>query len=176
MSLTQNFFFTHKSGGRPLDLWCLGFFCLSVLQSLLCGFHPEGDFVLHNGCYSSSHHIHSPSIRKQELGQGLLFQKAFTEVPPNNFHVYVIGHSNRVRWLPLDSREEGICSLLSGSIAVLSTVEVLLLRKIIIGIKDVLLLKMKSLLVIMSRIKMKDMLVIWKYVKWKRPKTCILKI
>ena len=129
MSLTQNFFFTHKSGGRPLDLWCLGFFCLSVLQSLLCGFHPEGDFVLHNGCYSSSHHIHSPSIRKQELGQGLLFQKAFTEVPPNNFHVYVIGHSNRVRWLPLDSREEGICSLLSGSIPVLSTVEVLLLRK-----------------------------------------------
>lgn len=85
--------------------------------------------MLHNGCYSSSHHIHNPSIRKQELEQGLLFQKAFTEVPPNNLHVYVIGHSNRVRRLPVDPREEGICSLSSGNVAVLSTVEVLLLRK-----------------------------------------------
>lgn len=130
MSLTQTFFsHTHQSGGRLLDLWWLGFFCLSVLKSLLCGFHPDGDLVLHNGCCSSSHHIHNPSIRKQELGQGLLVQKAFTEVPPDSSHVYVPGHSNRARRLPVDPREEGICSLSPGNVAVLSTVEVLLLRK-----------------------------------------------
>lgn len=129
MSLTQTFFRTQTHLEVGYSIFGDWVSSVSVSQSLSCGFHPEGDLVLHNGCYSSSHHMHSPSIRKQELGQGLLFQKAFTEVPPNNSHVYVIGHRNRVRRLPVDPREEGICSLSSGNVAVLSTVEVLLLRK-----------------------------------------------
>ena len=74
-------------------------FCPSVPQSLWCGFHPQGYFVLQ--MVVTVPVITSTQSRQQEgkikkrpkKPHAQALKGAFPEVSQNNFHIYVIGHT-----------------------------------------------------------------------------------